>query len=124
MVIHQGPPSAGEVSAPVVGPDIFNANMGAGSGGMNEFPIAHINADMRKGSAQGVEKQKVPWLDLRAAHALQAWRIGLIIHPAGQNQPQAMFINIMSKTTAIKAIAKIIPPHLIGNTEKIHGRDE
>ena len=68
---------------PVTNVHVFNPYLGTGTGRVDEFAVAHVDANVTEGSTQGVEKYQVAGLEVGFANTLGGGR--LLVGAAGEH---------------------------------------
>jgi hypothetical protein len=116
--------AAGAVKAalPVAHAHAFHAHFSAGLGGVDEFAVADINADMAESAAHGVEKHQVAGLQVVFVDALGGG--SLLFGAARQQEADALLVNGADKAAAVKTGFGGVAAALVGHAQETHGVDD
>ena len=79
---------------------------------MDKFVITHVNAHVAKGLAHGVEEHQVAGLQIFFVYFFSGIR--LFACAAGQDLTQSLFVHGSDKTTAIKALFRVVTTIVVG----------
>jgi hypothetical protein len=116
------PSRAIEPFLPIGFAHVVNANSFAGTWGVNEFTVPHINTHVAEGSFQGVEENQVARLEFTATDFFSDF--GLLFCSSGQHQAHRLFIHVAHKPAAIKAFFFAATAPLVGHSQQPHGLND
>src|SRR5665647_919570 len=101
---------------------IFYPHFGARFGGVNEFALTDVDADVAESVAHGVEEHQVAGPQVSLFDLLGGG--GLLLGSARQNQADRLLEHSLDESTTVKTAFDSVAAAPIGHAQKAHGGDD